>query len=347
MKMKKLGSSDLLVSKLCLGSMTWGQQNTPEEAFGQIDMALDGGINFIDTAELYPTYPVLPQTQGKTEEIIGEWFARTKRRGDVVLASKVAGEGVKHIRAGAPISAQTIREAIEGSLRRLKTDVIDLYQLHWPNRGSYHFRQYWEYEGPSQDRAEVEDSMLDVLQEMERQVQAGRVRWFGLSNESTWGTTKWLDLADAHGLPRMQSLQNEYSLLCRINDFDLTELSAMEKVDLLAYTPLAAGLLTGKYTPDLIPPGSRRAVSADLSGRITGQVWGAIDEYRAVAQKHGLDLVHMALAWAMARPFMGSVIFGATKPEHVKRALGAADLDLAPEVMQDIDAVHRQYPMPF
>ena len=347
MQYRKLGQSDLNVSALCLGSMTWGSQNAVHEAHAQIDAALAGGINFIDTAELYPTYPILAETVGRTEEIIGEWFARTGRRDDVVLATKISGAGQAKVRGGAPITAAGIRTAVEGSLKRLQTDTIDLYQLHWPNRGSYHFRQYWSYEVGPQPRAEIEDHMLEVLQEMQRQIEAGNVRYFGLSNESAWGTAKWLGLAERHGLPRVQTIQNEYSLLCRIFDLDLGELSQKEDVSLLAYTPLAAGLLTGKYAPDKTPPGTRRAVAPDLNGRISDRVWGAIDAYAEIARKHGLDRVEMALAWAMSRPFMGSVIFGATKTGHVERALRAADLKLSDEVLADVAAAHKSHPMPF
>ena len=342
-----LGSSDLNVSKLCLGSMTWGMRNTPQEAHAQIDMALAAGVNFIDTAELYPTYPILAENIGKTEEIIGDWFTRTGRRGDVVLATKVTGEGQSKVRDGAPVTAAVIREAIEGSLRRLKTDVIDLYQLHWPNRGSYHFRKYWNFDATGQDTGETEAHMLDVLQEMQRQVDAGRVRYFGLSNESAWGTAKWLQIAQAHGLPRVVSIQNEYSLMCRIFDLDLAELAHHEKVGLLAYTPLSSGLMTGKYAPDVTPANSRRAASSDLGGRITPRVWPAIEAYHEVARRHGLDPVQMAIAWARGRTFMGSVIIGASAPDQLERILGAADLYLSGEVLEEINAVNKAHPMPF
>ena len=347
MEYRRLGQSDLEVSALCLGSMTWGAQNDEAEAHAQIDAALAGGINFIDTAELYPTYPVRAETVGRTEEIIGNWLARSGRRGDVVIATKVTGAGQKAVREGAPVSAETIRTAVEGSLKRLRCEVIDLYQLHWPNRGSYHFRQNWAYDPSGQDRAQTEAHMLDVLQEMQRQIEAGRVRWFGLSNESAWGTAKWLELARRHGLPRVQTIQNEYSLLCRLFDTDLAELAHNEQVSLLAYTPLAAGLLSGKYAPDVTPAGSRRSISGNLNGRITPRVWGAIDAYGALARRHGLELPQMALAWAMARPFMGSVIFGATRVAHVETALAAAELKLDRELLDDIAAVHRAHPMPF
>ena len=347
MDYRRLGRSDLKVSALCLGSMTWGAQCSAEEAFAQIDAALAGGVNFIDTAELYPTYPIRPETVGRTEEIIGRWLARSGRRGDVVLATKISGAGQRAVRGGAPIGPEAIDRAVEGSLRRLGTDVIDLYQLHWPNRGSYHFRQNWTYSPGGPDTEAIEAEMLAILEAMQRHVDAGRVRWFGLSNETAWGTARWLALAERHGLPRVQSIQNEYSLLCRLFDTDLAELSLREQVPLLAYSPLAAGLLTGKYAPDVTPPGSRRSVSETLNGRITPRVWKAVAAYHALAVRHGLDPVQMALAWGMARPFAGSVIFGATAVAHVERALGAAGLRLEPELLAEIDALHRAHPMPF
>ena len=347
MQYAKLGSSDLNVSKLCLGSMTWGMKNTEAEAHAQLDMALDAGVNFIDTAELYPTYPILAEKVGRTEEIIGNWFARSGRRGDVLLATKVTGAGQPKVRDGAPVTAAVIREAVEGSLRRLQTEVIDLYQLHWPNRGSYHFRQYWTYDASKQDRDRVRDDMLEILQEMQRLVAAGKVRHFGLSNESAWGTATWLHLAETHGLPRVVSIQNEYSLLCRIFDTDLAELAHQENVGLLAYTPLASGLLTGKYAPEATPEGSRRSVAPDLGGRVTPRVWPAIEAYHAVARRHGLDPVQMAIAWARGRPFMGAVIVGASSTEQLERILGAADLELGEDVLADISAAHKAHPMPF
>ena len=347
MRTRKLGQSDLEVSALCLGTMTWGSRNSQDEAHAQLDRALAAGVNLIDTVELYPTYPVTADKCGRTEEIIGEWFARTGRRHEVILASKIAGAGQKAVRGGAPITAAGISIAVEGSLKRLRTDVIDLYQLHWPNRGSYHFRQSWKYDPGKQDRVETEAHMLEVLVEIQRQIEAGRIRYFGLSNESAWGTAQWLRLARDNGLPRVQSIQNEYSLLCRPFDLDLAELSHNEDVDLLGFTPLASGLLSGKYDADTTPPNTRRAVAPDLGGRVTPQVWPAIDAYHDVAGKHGLDPVQMSLAWCMTRPFMGSVIMGATTAAQLDTCLGAWDLDLSADVLTDIGAAHRAHPQPF
>lgn len=347
MRYNKLGTSDLLVSELCLGSMTWGTQNTQQDGHAQIDMALSHGVNFIDTAEMYPTNPILAENIGKTEEIIGEWFTRSGRRNDVILATKISGAGMDKVRDGAPITAASIRSAIDGSLKRLQSDVIDIYQLHWPNRGSYMFRQNWNYDATTQARAETLDNMLDVLQEMQRQIDAGRVRYFGLSNESAWGTANWLRIAKENGLPLVQSIQNEYSLLCRFFDLDLAELCHHEQVGLLSFSPLAAGLLSGKYAPDVIPKGSRREASGNLGGRITPRVWGAIDAYLDIAKRHDLNPCQMALAWCNTRPFMASSIFGATNLEQLDIALGSTDVSLSPQVMDEISLVHQTHAMPY
>lgn len=347
MKMRKLGRTELTVSALCLGSMTWGTQNTEAEGHAQIDRALAAGINFIDTAEMYPVNPISRETSGRTEEIIGNWLASRGGRDRVVIATKVSGAGNRAVRDGAPISAETIRAGIEGSLRRLRTDYIDLYQLHWPNRGSYMFRQNWRYDPTGQDRAGTIAHMQEVLEELDAQIRRGTIRHIGLSNESAWGTAMWLRLAEDRGWPRMATIQNEYSLLCRLFDTDLAELAHNDGISLLAFSPLAAGLLTGKYQGDVVPEGSRRSLNPGLGGRITPRVWAAVDAYAAIARRHGLSLPQMALAWAMTRPFMGAVIFGATSVEQLEEALGAADLSLAPEVIEEIETAHKAHPMPF
>lgn len=347
MKYNKLGTTDLMVSDLCLGSMTWGTQNTTAEGHAQIDMSLDHGINFIDTAEAYPVNPMSRETQGETERIIGKWLAKTGRRDDIILATKVAGAGAGSVRNGEPISRATITQAIDGSLARLQTDHVDLYQLHWPNRGSYMFRQNWAYNPTKQDRARTLDNMLEVLETLQELVDAGKVRHVGLSNESTWGTAQYLRIAEEHGLPRIQSIQNEYSLLCRLYDTDLAELSHNEHVGLLAFSPLAVGLLTGKYQNGQIPPGSRRSLNDTLGGRVTERVWPAVDAYLAIATKHGLDPSQMALAWCNSRPFVTSSIFGATSIAQLETALGAADMVLDPEVLTDIAVAHKAHPMPY
>ena len=347
MRYHNLGHTEIKVSELCLGSMTWGSQNTQQEADEQIDMALDYGVNFIDTAEMYPTTPLSKETQGDTERIIGEWIAKSGRRSDVVLATKVSGKGYKNVRDGAPISPASITTAIENSLRSLRTDYIDLYQLHWPNRGSYMFRQNWTYTPSQQDTVAVSEHMLEVLQHLGKLRAAGKIRHVGLSNESAWGTMRWLSLAAAHDLPRMVSVQNEYSLLCRLFDTDMAELSHHEQVGLLSFSPLAAGLLTGKYAEDTTPDGSRRSINADLGGRINTHLWPALNRYLEIARQHGLDPSQMALAWAARRPFMTSQIFGATTTAQLKTALESTTISLTDAVLRDIQTTYRRYPMPY
>lgn len=347
MDYRRLGRTDLMVSAFCLGSMTWGTQNTESEGHAQIDMSLDHGINFIDTAEMYPTNPLTKETQGDTERVIGSWIEQSGRRHDIILATKVSGQGYKNVRDGAPISAESITIALNNSLESLKTDYVDLYQLHWPNRGSYMFRQNWNFDPSFQDSAATEDHMLEVLHALDGHIKAGRIRHIGLSNESTWGTMRWLQLAEQHNLPRMVSVQNEYSLLCRLYDTDMAEMTQHEQVGLLAFSPLAAGMLSGKYGPDETPEGSRRSITTDLGGRITDRVWPAIEAYQAVADKHGLNMVQMAMAWCLTRPFITTAIFGATSLDQLKTILDAQDLNLNDDVIRDINTAHKAHPMPY
>ena len=347
MKMRKLGASDIEVSHFCLGSMTWGTQNTAAEGHAQIDRSLDAGINFIDTAEMYPVNPISAETIGRTEEIIGQWVAASGRRAEVVLASKHSGEGMEHARNGAPISSDTIPEAVEGSLKRLQTDYIDLYQFHWPNRGSYMFRKNWSFDPSGQNRAETLQHMEDAMGALQREVERGTIRAFGLSNESAWGLTQWAAAAARTGGPRPISVQNEYSLMCRLADTDVSETCVNEQIDMLAFSPLATGLLSGKYQNGARPEGSRMTLNEDLGGRVTPRAFEAVDAYLEVAEKHGLDPSQMAFAWCATRPFMGSVIFGATSMPQLENALAAAELTLSVEVMEDLDAVHKAHPMPY
>ncbi|RVT85699.1 aldo/keto reductase [Rhodobacteraceae bacterium CCMM004] len=342
-----LPGTDIAVSALCLGTMTWGSQNTEAEGHAQLDRALDAGCFFVDTAEMYPVNPVRAETVGRTEEIVGTWIARTGRRGDLTIATKCSGSNGGFVRDGRGIHADTVRAALEGSLKRLQTDVIDLYQFHWPNRGSYHFRKIWDYDPSEQDTAEVLDNMAEVMEVLKSCVAEGKIRAFGLSNESAWGTLKWNAAADAIGGPRVATMQNEYSLLCRHYDSDLAETAVHEGMTLLAFSPLAAGLVTGKYQAGAVPEGSRMALNETLGGRRTDRAFIAVDAYHEVAQRHGHDPVQMALAWVRTRPFPAIPIFGATRPEHVERALGAADLTLSQEVLDDIGAAHRAHPMPY
>ncbi|WP_112312307.1 aldo/keto reductase [Pseudogemmobacter bohemicus] len=346
MKLIPLGRSGLTVTELCLGTMTWGSQNTEAEAHAQADLALDHGITFWDTAEMYPVNPVQAGTIGLSEEITGSWLKARGGRDRLVIASKITGRG-RHVRPGQPISGASLREAAEASLRRLNTDYIDLYQLHWPNRGSYHFRQNWAYAPTGIDRTAETSAMTEILTTAQALIAEGKIRAIGLSNETVWGTARWLHLADTLGLPRMVSSQNEYSLLCRQFDTDHAELSLIEDVPLLAYSTLATGLLSGKYAGDVTPSDSRRAVVPDLGGRITPQVFPAVAACLAVAAKHGLNPVQMAIAFCRSRPFTTIPIIGATKLADLAVCAGAAGMALSPEVLADLDAVHRDHPRPF
>ncbi|PYC46810.1 aldo/keto reductase [Litorivita pollutaquae] len=347
MKKNPLGRTGLMVSEFCLGTMTFGMQTRTKDAHAQINYALERGVNFIDTAEMYPVNPVSAETIGRTERIIGLWLEKSFRRQDVILATKHSGAGLKYVRDGAPITKETVQGAVEASLRRLKTDYIDLYQLHWPNRGSYHFRQNWDFAPHTQNRAEVMDNMAEVLDALDAEVTRGTIRHFGLSNESAWGMAQWLALAGAGKGPRAVTIQNEYSLMCRLFDTDLAELCHHEEVGLLAYSPLAAGLLTGKYQGGAIPKGSRMSRVPELGGRRTEAAFAAVDDYLDVAFKHDLEPEKMALAWVKQRPFIASVIIGATTLKQLEGLIGAADLSLDEAVLRDLDAVHRVHPMPF
>ncbi|MEL0437017.1 aldo/keto reductase [Phycobacter sp. K97] len=347
MKMNPLGRTGMVVSELCLGTMTFGTQTSEADAHAQIDMALAAGVNFVDTAEMYPVNPVSKETVGDSEAIIGNWNAKSGRRGDYILATKHSGEGLAAVRDGEPISSKTIAPTIEGSLRRLKTDYIDLYQFHWPNRGSYMFRKNWTFDPSGQNREETLANMEDCLEALQAQVEKGNIRAFGLSNESAWGTAQWLRLSEGKGYPRVASIQNEYSLLCRMYDTDLAELSMNEDVGLMAFSPLGTGLLTGKYQNGAVPEGSRKTLNPELGGRHSPRVYAAVDAYLEIARKHGLDPVHMALAWCRTRPFMASAIFGATTVPQLEHALRSVEVTLTDDVLAEIDAAHRAHPMPY
>jgi len=348
MQKNEMGRTGVMVTDMCLGTMTFGTQTTEAEGHRQIEMALAHGINFMDTAEMYPVNPVAKETIGRTEEIIGNWIgANPGRRDEFVLATKHSGEGLMAVRDGAAITSGSIPATIEASLKRLKTDCIDLYQFHWPNRGSYMFRKNWTFDPSSQNKADTLAHMEDALGALQREVDRGTIRHFGLSNESAWGTTQWVATADRLGLPRVATIQNEYSLLCRMYDTDLAEVSINEDVGLICYSPLAAGLLTGKYQGGALPEGSRMAINGDLGGRKTDRVFPAVAAYLQVAADHGLDPTNMALAWARQRPFMCSVIFGATTEAQLQHILDGTELVLSDEVIAALDHVHKAHPMPY
>jgi aryl-alcohol dehydrogenase-like predicted oxidoreductase len=346
MKFNPLGRTGITVSEICLGTMTWGSQNSEAEAFEQMDYAADQGVNFIDTAELYPTTPATPENQGSTELHIGNWMKARGNRDQIVLATKASGPGRTYIRGGVPLDGNEIRTALDLSLGRLKTDYIDLYQIHWPNRGHYHFRQGWNYH-PEKNapKSEIVANIHDCLEALGDAVKAGKIRAVGLSNETVWGTMQFLKLSEELGLPRVASVQNEYNLLYRPHDLDFAELSHHEDIGLLAYSPLAAGILTGKYIGGAKPEGSRASINGDLAGRLQPHQEPAVLAYREIASRHGLSLAAMALAWARTRPFMTSVIIGATTMEQLKTAISAKDIEISETLMKEIKAVIRQYPM--
>ncbi len=347
MKHVPLGKSGITVPDLCLGTMTWGSQTPEPVAHEQIALALEHGLTFWDTAEMYPTNPVRGETVGETERIIGTWFAANGGRDRVQLATKITGEGNGFVRDGAPVTGTSLRAALEGSLKRLGTDYVDLYQLHWPNRGSYHFRKMWTYAPPRIDPSRVRANIEDVLRTAADLVAEGKLRAVGLSNESVWGASVWISVAEAAGLPRMAAVQNEYSLLCRQFDTDWAEFAAMEEMPLLAFSPLAAGLLSGKYAGGVIPEDSRRAATPDLGGRITPAVFEAVAAYMGIAARHGLDPAQMALAFCRDRPFPVIAILGATTTAQLRTAIGVDGVTLSAEVMEEIDLAHRAYPAPY
>ncbi len=347
MRMIPLGRTDIMVSDWCLGTMTYGNQTPQDDAHTQIDMAVDAGINFLDTAEMYPVNPIRAETVGLSEQVIGNWIAKTGRRDDIVIATKVSGDNPGWMREGRGYDGAVIREAVDTSLKRLQTDVIDLYQMHWPLRGSYMFRQNWTYDPSGQNRRDTLDHMMDVLTALGDCVKAGKIKAIGMSNESAWGMTKWIDQAEAAGLPRMASVQNEYSLLCRLYDTDMAEMAVNEDVTLLSFSPLACGLLTGKYQNGAVPDGSRMAINGDLGGRKSPRVFEATQAYLDLAADHGLDPVHMAMAWQRTRPFAVSAIFGATTATQLERILAGADVVLSDEVVGAIDNLNRAHPMPY
>jgi aryl-alcohol dehydrogenase-like predicted oxidoreductase len=344
MQTRPLGRTELRVSALCLGTMTFGEQNTVDDAAEQLDRAVAAGINFIDTAEMYPV-PPKGDTMGRTEEYIGRWLKARGGRERLVIASKVAGPGdwLPHVRGGKNrLDRINIEQALDDSLRRLGTDYLDLYQLHWPDRQTNFFGKLG-YEHPA-----VDDSvpLLETLEALGDLVQAGKVRHVGLSNETPWGTMRFLALAEQHGLPRMVSIQNPYNLLNRSFEIGLAEVAMREQCGLLAYSPMAFGTLSGKYLGGQRPPDGRVTLFSRFSRYSNEQAVAAIEGYVGVARKHGLDPAQMALAFVTGRPFVTSNIIGATTLEQLEQNLDSIDLELSDEVLADIEAVHTRQPNP-
>jgi len=346
MEYRKLGRTDVDVSVIGLGTMTWGLQNTEAQGFEQMDYALEQGVNFFDTAEMY-AIPPSRETYGTTETIIGNWFAARSNRDKVILASKIAGPGLSWVRDGKNvIDKKNIHLAVESSLKRLKTDYIDLYQFHWPNRGSYHFGQIWNY-SPTFDVQAEEDNFLEVLHTMQALIQQGKIRHVGLSNETAWGMSKWLHLADQNGLPRMASIQNEYSLICRHFEPDLAEAAVNEHCGLLAWSPLSRGLLSGKYLNGARPEGARITIETRPEHRIHPTTDAAVGAYMDLANEYELDACQMALAFVNSRPFVTSTLIGATNMVQLKSNIASIDIVLPEAVKEGIEKLRREFPMPY
>ena len=343
MQFRSLGRTDVSVSAISLGTMTWGEQNTQEQAFEQIRMAKEAGVNFLDTAEMYPV-PPRGETYTKTESIIGEYFKKYRDRADWVLASKVAGPGrMEHIRDGNPrLDRKNITAALDASLARLNTDYLDLYQLHWPDRKTNFFGKLGYTHDPDDVAVEIE-ATLEVLNDL---VKAGKIRHFGLSNETPWGTHRFLHLAETHGLPRAVSIQNSYNLLNRSFEVGLAEMAIREQIGLLAYSPLAFGMLTGKYENGARPADGRLTLFDRFQRYNNPQAVSATAQYVALAREHGLDPSQMALAYVTSRPFVTSNIIGATNLEQLAINLESIDLSLSDEVIAGIEAIHATQPNP-
>jgi aryl-alcohol dehydrogenase-like predicted oxidoreductase len=345
MQYRKLGHTDIDVSVICLGTMTWGEQNTQAEAFEQMDYSLAHGVNFFDTAELY-AIPPKAETYGRTEEIIGHWLRQTGNRDKIILASKIAGPGpgwVDHIRKGhTRFDRKHLQAALEDSLRRLQTDCIDLYQLHWPERDTNYFGKLGFSPGMQDDFTPVAET-LAALDEL---VRAGKIRHIGLSNETPWGIMRFLQIAEQQGLPRVVSVQNPYSLLNRTYEVGAAEVSWREHCGLLAYSPLGFGVLSGKYLDGARPAGSRLALFPDYTRYSNPAAEQATAQYASLAQRHGLDCAQMSLAFVNSRPFLTSTIIGATTRAQLRSNIASIEVNLPEEVVEGIEAIHAAHPNP-
>ena len=345
-----LGRSGVNVSRVCLGSMTWGLQNSQADADEQIAYALASGVNFIDTAEMYAV-PPSADTYGKTEAIIGDWLSRNKaKRDDVVIATKIAGNGLPWVREGGDITRQSVIDAVEDSLKRLKTDVIDLYQLHWPNRSTPHFGRHFPgtIRFSEADTEQNKASMLDILEGLNDCVKAGKIKHCGLSDDTPWGISQFLRLSDEHNLPRMVSIQNEFSLIHGKDWPYLIEQCIHEDVAYLPWSPLAGGMLSGKYQNGARPAGSRWTIS-QRNGlfRNTQASEQAIGQYMAIASQLGITPAQLALAWCNQVDGVSSTIIGATSIAQLKENIDAFNIQLSEQTLNDITQVYQQFPVPF
>lgn len=340
----RIPHSTLEVSQLGLGTMTFGEQNSEADAHAQLDLAVSCGINLIDTAEMYPV-PPRPETQGLTEKYIGSWLKKRGSRDKIVLASKVAGPSRgsdASIRPNQALDRKNIREALEASLKRLNTDYLDLYQLHWPQRQTNYFGKLgYQY---SETTAPV--TLLETLEALTEQVRAGKIRYIGVSNETAWGVMRYLQMAEKHELPRIVTIQNPYSLLNRSFEVGLAEISQHEGVELLAYSSLAFGTLSGKYLNGAKPAGARNTLFSRFTRYSGEQSEKAIAEYVALAQKHGMDPSQMALAYVRQQPFVASTLLGATTLEQLKVNIESFNLTLNADILEELEAIHRRYTYP-
>ena len=343
MKYTNLPHTDIKVSKICLGTMTWGNQNTQDEGFAQMDLALDKGVNFFDVAELYPV-PATAETYAETERIIGHWFTKTRNREKVVLATKIAGPGdyTAHIRTTG-FSKDALNEAVDNSLKRLQTDYIDLYQLHWPERTTNTFgvRDYTR-----NDNDKWEDNFNEILHNLDNIVKSGKIRHIGISNEKAWGAMRYLNESKAHNLPRPITIQNAYSLLCRPFEGDMSEISHRENIGLLAYSPMAFGVLSGKYVKGTAADNARLKLFPRFARYSGEQATEATKRYLKIAEDNGMSLAQMALAFVNERPFVTSNIIGATNLEQLEENIDSINISLSDDVLKAINDVHATIPNP-
>ena len=344
MDLRKLGRTNLEVTSICLGTMTWGEQNTQEEAFEQMDYSIDQEVNFFDTAELYAV-PPKAETYTKTETMIGNWFAARNNRDKIILATKVSGPGPTWIRGGVnQFTPENMTAALEGSLKRLQTDYIDLYQLHWPERTTNFFSKLGYKHNDSEGDWTPFETILETAQKF---IDQGKIRYLGLSNETPYGLSKYLQLSESKNLPRIVSVQNPYSLVNRTYEVGLAEMSIREQAGLLAYSPLAFGMLSGKYLNGQMPEGSRLKLYSKNFPRYQGtRSQLAVEEYYKVAQKHDISLTQMSLAFVNMQPFVDSNIIGATKLDQLEENINSVHLELSDEIIAEINAIHENNPSP-
>lgn len=343
MKYTTLPNTDIKVSKICLGTMTWGNQNTQDEGFAQMDLAIDKGVNFFDVAELYPV-PANAETYADTERIIGNWFSKTGNRDKVVLATKIAGPGdyTAHIRTTG-FSKEALNEAVDNSLKRLQTDYIDLYQLHWPERQTNTFGVR-DYKHNPNDK--WEDNFNEILHNLDEIIKSGKIRQVGISNEGAWGTMRYLEEAKVHNLPRMITIQNAYSLLCRQFEGDLAEVAHRENIGLLAYSPMGNGVLSGKYIKGTAADNARLKLFPRFARFSSEQCTEATKRYMKIAEDNNMTIAQMSLAFVNEQPFVTSNIIGATSIEQLKENIDSINVTLTEDVMKAINAVHAEIPNP-